>query len=563
MVKHHVAVSALVVLCLLAIGIPQTACSNERYSEGRLAIGYAQPNQVFVIDTNTVLHQKGDIAVVGNGTLLIDGGKLHLTGNLYVAGNGTVIVDGGELHIDGSDTNIYVGESGKLVVLNGSLLHYVQFYVAQHNIIAWGNGHVELRDCSVDCDKSIEFIYMADNASYEAVNVEYHHWKTWYLWNSTSLTLENVNLAGDIVFYDSPTMSFKNTNVIMPWLYFGEGAEVDYRFPTPASANSPVTVTLNDSVQGFSGIPWSLSIKDCRYIAWGVNPYPGSDVTVRDSDLKMVMFRFLGDGMLDLEGMMVTDSYYDDTTIPVPDRRFRLVNTAVNWWKVDTCDSFRLNADGIVFSEMVARDRSRAEVLNSICQGQTIHLGAKDDAFIDFRNGEVWSYVSVWGNATVVLTDSLVDWEKGKEAHGYIYQKRNIAHGNSHLYCLNSTLREPPEAFDKAVVLFAFIEPMAPIEIGKSILVTGSAWVSGGQESNVTFSHYQLSWATENGSEWSLIKESTSPVEDDILGIWDTSALAKGEYRLRLKVWVTCDDGAHPTDEYPAYREVVLSSSAM
>ncbi len=202
-------------------------------------------------------------------------------------------------------------------------------------------------------------------------------------------------------------------------------------------------------------------------------------------------------------------------------------------------------------------------MLNSICQGQTIHLGAKDDAFIDFRNGEVWSYVSVWDNATMVLTDSLIDWEKGKEAHGYIYQTRNIAHGNSRLYCLNSVLRELPEAFDKAVVLFGYIEPMAPIEIGQSVPVTGSAWVDSGPENNVTFSRYQLSWAAENGSDWSLIKESTSPVEDDILGIWDTSALTEGKYRLRLKVWVTGDDGDHPTDEYPVYREVALSSSAM
>ena len=105
MVKSYFTIIALVALCLLAVGLSQSACSSgehheqlpgetvqpptaeleetrsdERYAEGRLAIGYAQPNQVFVIAANTVLHQKGDIAVVGNGTLLVDGGKLHLTG---------------------------------------------------------------------------------------------------------------------------------------------------------------------------------------------------------------------------------------------------------------------------------------------------------------------------------------------------------------------------------------------------------------------------------------------------------------------------------------------------
>ncbi|MCK4221385.1 MAG: polymer-forming cytoskeletal protein, partial [Dehalococcoidia bacterium] len=339
MTRRYVAARVLLTLGLLAGALLQNGCSNERQQEGRLIVGYTDPDQVFVIDANTVLHQEGDIGVVGNGTLLIDGGTLHLTGQLYIAQNATVIVDGGELHIHGNDTNIYVRDSGKLIVRNKSLLHYVQSYVAQHNIIAWGDGHVELRDCRVDCDNSIEFICMTENASYEAVNVEYHHWKTWYLWNTSSLTLENVNLAGDIVFYDSPTMSFKNTNVIMPWLYLGEGATVDCQFPTPASAHSPMTVTLKDGVEGFSGIPWSLNIEDCRYIAWGVNPYPGSDVTVRNSNLTMVMFRFLGDATFDLKEMMVAESHYDDLRIPVSDRKFRLVDTTVKWWKVDTCDS--------------------------------------------------------------------------------------------------------------------------------------------------------------------------------------------------------------------------------
>lgn len=536
---------------------------NQEYAEGRLAIGYTQPSQIFVVDEDTALHQNGDIAVVGNGTLLIDGGKLHLTGHLYIAGNGTVIVDGGELHIDGVGTNIYVGESGKLVVRNKSLLHYVQFYVAQHSIVAWGNGRVELRDCSVDCDKSIEFIYMTNDASYEAVNVEYHHWKTWYLWEKASLTLESVNLAGDIVFYDSPTMNFKDTNVIMPWLYFGKSAVVDYQFPAPSPADKPITVTLQDKVQGFSGIPWKLSIDNCRYVAWGVNPYPGSDVTVRNSNLTMVMFRFLGDGTFDLNDLMVAESHYDDVTIPVSDRRFRLIDTMVKWWKVDTFDSFKLNADGIVFSEMVARDGSQVAMRNSICQGQTIHLGAKDDAVIDFRSGEVWSYVSVWDNATMILTDSIVDWKKGKEAHGYIYQTSNIAHGNSRLYCLNSILRERPEAFDNALVLYAFIEPVSQLAIGQSAAIRGSAWIDSGPGNNdVTFSCYQLSWATQNSNEWHLIKKSNKPIDDDVLGIWNTSALTEGKYWLRLKIWINNDASDHPTDEYPVYREVILAAKA-
>ena len=555
--------SILIVMVIMIVSIFMPGCSSidgndtniyeEIYSSDPLIIGDEPVDEVFEIDNETEFHHTGGIMVTGEGTLVVNGGKLYQTGDVYVTENGKLIVDGGEFHIDGNDTNVYVDKNGSVSFRNNALLHYVQDYVAQHNLIAGNNGHFEFRDSRVDCDGSIEFVWMVDNASYEAVNTTFSDWTTWFLWNQTSLSLENVNYAGDIVFYDSPTLRFVNTKVLMPWLHFGNGAVIDYEFPSSEST-APTNITFDNTIPGVSGIPWTLTIENCYSVLWGVNPYPGSDVTIRNSQLTMVMYRFMRDGRFDLQGIMKNDSYYVNETIPVQDRNFRLINTSVKWWKVDVVDNFQLNADSIVFSEMVVKDNSRTHLVNSICEGQTIHLGAKDNAFLYFENGEVWSYVSVWENAVMILLHSLVDWEKGK----YIYQTSNIAHGNSRLYCLNSILKSKPKAHDGALVMFARIDGPDSGRVGEDISISGSAWIDSGPESKITFSRYQISWATRNGTDWTLIKESTNPVEDDILGIWDTSGLTEGEYRLRLEVWVDSDHSDYPTDEYPVYRDIRL-----
>ena len=73
---------------------------------------------------------------------------------------------------------------------------------------------------------------------------------------------------------------------------------------------------------------------------------------------------------------MRNNSHYSDLTVPVTDRHLRLLNTSVQWWKVDVIEGFDLTAADIVFSEMMVKEDSVAYLTNSICEGQTIHLGS-------------------------------------------------------------------------------------------------------------------------------------------------------------------------------------------
>jgi membrane peptidoglycan carboxypeptidase len=56
-----------------------------------------------------------------------------------------------------------------------------------------------------------------------------------------------------------------------------------------------------------------------------------------------------------------------------------------------------------------------------------------------------------------------------------------------------------------------------------------------GRASSEQFESYRLEYHSEGG-DWVLLMESTTPVEDGVLGVWDTTPLPVGLYTLRLTV---------------------------
>jgi len=199
---------------------------------------------------------------------------------------------------------------------------------------------------------------------------------------------------------------------------------------------------------------------------------------------------------------------------------------------------------------MMVPDSARAVVTGSICEGQTVHMGVKDHAFLHFKDGEVWSFVSAWEDATMVLENTEVDWTLGD----YIYQKRNIAHGRSRLYCLNTDFNDYyPEAVDAGLAMYERIDfPSKGGTVGKGLIpVYGSAWIAKGLLSPHSFKLYELAYAPAGSSDWAPIKISWWPVQWGILGWWNTRSLPSGVYELRLTILVNGQQRSYPTYEFP------------
>jgi hypothetical protein len=375
----------------------------------------------------------------------------------------------------------------------------------------------------------------------------------------SNLELDSVMTAGDIVFYDAAQIRVRNTIGIMPWLYYPRGSVADLSFP-PSDCTPESCPAVSKTLTGSTG--WLVQIEESRHVAWGINSYPGSSITVRDSALTMAMVRFAEDQRYVVPGEFRNDTTYQDKTFAsLHDRHLRLVRTSVKWWKLDVIDLAQARMDGVIFAEMVTKNFARAFLTNSICQGQTIHLGALNNSYIYFKDGEVWTHVSVWNQALLVLDGSLVDHTKAPIPH----QIRNIAHNRARLYAINSELVSPPEAVDSALVTFArlgkFTERELQATARTSTPVEGSAWIEKGLASGVTLERWVLALRAPGAQSWTEIGRGTDEVRDaELATIHPMLLWWPGEYELRLTLVVRGDDPGtpYPTWAFPAVKKLIV-----
>ncbi len=555
----------VLVLTLLLLGTlpdPLHAETLTTNSSGVLVVG---DNEVLTIGGDEELYHTGPIIVTGNGQVQVTGGSLFLNGHLSINDEALVTVNGGSFHLDGKDTHIVLTQQAALAIVNGATLHFIQQYVHQHAINAHDDSNVFLYQAEVDSDGSAETVELTENATYTAISTNFKDWTTWYMWNESRLLLNGVQNAGDIVFYDNPTIDVKNTTGIMPWMYFPDGAVGELILPDTRDC-APTSVKIDSSV--VAGIGWSLSIENSYCVALGINPYPGSDITIRDSYLWMAMIRLTGDRFYYVPGEFKNRQYHADHIFgSIPDRNLRLINSTVQWWKVDAAEDAQVIANDIVFAEMMVTDNARMWIANSTCEGQTIHLGATDNAVVYFKGGEIWSYASAWNDATMILEDSLVDYTRAE----YLYQYTNIAHQQSRLYAVNTDFVSPPEdpdgalprAEDAALVMFVKLPDLSPAPVRAWIPISGQAWIDHGPMNATRFKMYTLSLRPKGGLVWRQFARGMFPAKQERRLGWlvpSLLGLTRGTYEIRLAVEVSGDDPATPwpTSAHPAIQEIFL-----
>jgi hypothetical protein len=69
-------------------------------------------------------------------------------------------------------------------------------------------------------------------------------------------------------------------------------------------------------------------------------------------------------------------------------------------------------------------------------------------------------------------------------------------------------------------------------------ILQGMVWISGNTDSE-NFDQYDISFSydTDLNPTWFLIHTSAQPVHNGLLATWDTTTIADGTYRLRIRVY--------------------------
>jgi hypothetical protein len=84
------------------------------------------------------------------------------------------------------------------------------------------------------------------------------------------------------------------------------------------------------------------------------------------------------------------------------------------------------------------------------------------------------------------------------------------------------------------VVTAAIDSPTTGQAVQGAVVVQGSNAVDGFQSYEIDFTD-----AGDPNQSWIPIQNSTEPIQDGIMAVWDTSAIADGDYNLRLLIFKT------------------------
>lgn len=484
-------------------------------------------NPALVNLKNRVLPEsKGPPYIIGdtpNETLRVTG-TWEWEGDVFIIGNGVLLVQGGTLIVRG---NIYAMGQGMFLVYDGTV-RYPQRFTYQWATVLSENARMEARRSVFDYNNLPYNLALLDNIYLIWDTVTTRGWTTAVCWGKARAGLRKVNVAGEWLFTDSCLTTFKEIDTMLAWFFYGQGASVDFTFPSWSNIG---VFEMRDGIPGVSGIRYQVRIDTTRYCMWGTILEPGCDVVFRDSPIRTVGIMGLGADSQNLSGL-VNGTSYADFTLGMTDRRFQLINTSVMTWSLYPADNFTLTFDRCIVGEVLSMGHGVAWGQSYLLDGTGGHFEASGNSFnvaiLTSMTCEIYTRENGIGFLALVGIPT---------AYGGIW-----ARNTSRLILAECQFPGRPVAYDSGLVwvmgidepFYAGTESYVPI-IGTASIIHGPLAPRG------RFDHYSVYWApAEDTTTWHPIgNPHNEPVWRDTLAVWDTHGLGFGTYLIKL---VLCDD---------------------
>ncbi len=288
-------------------------------------------------------------------------------GNVYIIGDGVLLVDGGEAIIHG---NVYLFQEGKLVVLDGTL-RFPQLFTYQYFIMALDSSTWEMRRAALKLGG-----YPFTGAAAVKAQVIFdtltitEGWLTQGMyWGATGLVRE-VNCAGEWVIFDSTELHFINVDSLLTWFSFQDGDTASFSWPTWDNLDH---FEIRDGLPGFKGINYSVTLDTIGLAMLGLMPDAGCWVELADSKIRSIGIMGYSIDSQDISGL-VNDAHFADYTLPMTDRHFRITNTYVRTWSLYPASQFKLTFRGSIVGEVLSMD-------TAFCWGENYFLDGSGGHF--------------------------------------------------------------------------------------------------------------------------------------------------------------------------------------
>ena len=460
-----------------------------------------------------------DDIVVGDepAETLYIAGYFYNDGNIVVINDGVVILDNADFHLDG---NIILCNQG-LFTVDSSTFTIVQHYIYEHVIMINDSASFSMMNSETDFSGYQIGIGVQGYGDLVMANVVNHDWITAVVSGFATSHLNHVDYMGEWLFINDCFAEFQHVDYLITWYFLEDSSVVDISFPG------------NDTVYGFyfdstlsnvSGIGYHVEIDSSTDCLWATIPLKGSDVTVRDSDLRVTGLMFEGIDSFAISGL-VNGLLYEDYTLPVPDRNYHLINTSVQTWNLYPDDTSYVELTSSIFGELCGFGNSYTLIQSAFCDGSGGHIEASSEACVLVFLSSIFADVITKNRGMCFLGYCAMPW-------GNIW-----ATGASVMVLVNTQFPEDPIPSDTAIVFVAAVTAPSNANTDDTVGIIGSAWIDTGPYHPFDFDFYRLFYRLLGDSTWIPIDdEQYIEVRRDTLDYWNTVGFAPGTYEVRLVV---------------------------
>jgi hypothetical protein len=317
-------------------------------------------------------------------------------------------------------------------------------------------------------------------------------------------------------------------DTILIWHSMMDSSLIDFAFPP---FEEPLyDWCFNDTVPGVEGIAYHVYCDSIYSPWWGMFSGSGSDVTIRDSEVRTCGIFFEGASVDTVDGF-VNGMTYDDLSFPFSDRTLRFVNTTVHTISLYPWGLAQLHFSASIVGEVLSMD-------TAFVFGQSYYL--------DGTGG----HIEASGYSGNVAALAMLTADALAREHGFLVIVacaqlfgHNWADGSSRLFMVQTSTSSEPVAYDSASVGYELVSGPSQAPINGLVPITGSVWVEGGPYSTTDLAGYRFFYQQAGQEErYPIGVEQTGEVHDDTLIVWDTTGLPTGNYALILQFYDTLGD---------------------
>ncbi len=480
----------------------EAAAALTSAAAGDLVVGFPNPNEIREI--NTDIDVEGNVLIVNNGVLRMNGARLRVQGSVHVF-NG-----------------------GKLEVLGGTLV-FVQDYLYQYGLTAMNTSAIWLNNSVVQCGGFNISCGVADTAALRIDGSSFSGGiMTTTLADHASVEAAGSQRVGELLFFDSATGSFSGCDGLLTWLTLPAGSTLDATTPGAQVLGS---WHFPDSARQHAGYDYRVAYSGCTNLLWGLMLEPGCTATLRDSDLLAVGAMFRGSGAGLVSGL-VNNAIPRSYTYPAQDRDVQFEDCAVQVWNLYALDNYQLSVRSCIIGEVLAMGSSDVVLQSTICDGTGGYAGARDQATMLFIQSQITSPVIARDQAQLTLL------------HSSLQSHTPHAADNGVIALFHSSFPALPTVEAGAAAVVMGLDDPAQAETERDVALFGTVRFIGGSELPIHFISFWFDAVREDNPDDVLFTAGPSIRERyrDTLGIWDTRGHVPGNHLLRLHMRISTGD---------------------